>query len=253
MNANAWAALGMSVTDASRPADWETSPRVCLIESEPHVSVRHAFIHQCSFQVPYPKVKFVLYFRFHCLRFIFCIITAGKLRDSCGWFLELQRNGYEKDFRRTCSIDHCLRMPWRKIFACPEEDKKCGEKSCTLAWTNPVLCFVFPLCILLFCPFSTVYLWSKVQGQGMDGSQRVLNGTLVPHGGLMSDFLCVFQGSAGAQPSREREDGASICFLGASGEPAGNASTIPVNVMRFCQTLQTIMLQPVYEWSLHLT
>lgn len=87
----------------------------------------------------------------------------GKLCGSCGWFPGLLRNGSERDFRRTCSIDHCLSMPGRKMFACPEArtmDKKC----CTLAWSNPVLSFVFPLCILLF--LSSQYKQSSRPGHG---------------------------------------------------------------------------------------
>lgn len=84
MNANAWAALGMSVTNASRPEDWKKKNlfQVCLIQSEPRVSVRHAFIRQWSFQAPFPSVRFVLYFRFHCLRFIYSIKSVMKLCDS---------------------------------------------------------------------------------------------------------------------------------------------------------------------------
>lgn len=40
----------------------------------------------------------------------------------------------------------------------------------------------------------------------------------------MAAVLCVFQGSAGAEPSGEGEGGAAVCFLGATGEPAGKLS-----------------------------
>lgn len=49
-----------------------------------------------------------------------------------------------------------------------------------------------------FCPHSTMSLSSENQGQGMDGPQRALSGTVFPNGGLTTPFLCVFQGSAGA-------------------------------------------------------
>lgn len=39
----------------------------------------------------------------------------------------------------------------------------------------------------------------------------------------MFEFLCVFQGSIGAEPSREAEGSAAVRVLGATGEPAGEA------------------------------
>lgn len=92
--------------------------------------------------------------------------------------------GTAEEFKKTFKIDH---------FACPEGEtdaaKKRRNKCCTLAWTNPVFYFVSPLCILLFCPCSTV---SLSQGQGMDGPQRVLKKTVVPNRGFMSEgFVCV--------------------------------------------------------------
>ncbi len=166
-------------------------PRVCLIESEPHVSVRHAFIRQWSYQVPYPNVRFVL-FRFHCLTFIFSISVKGSVVA-----VDALRNGSGRDFRRTCSIDHCLSLPWRNIFACSE-----GE-SAARNMKNEVLHEQIPFSVLFCfsasCPLVLrVQYLSQAQGQGMDRPQGALNSTFGPNGGLMSEFLCVFQGSAGA-------------------------------------------------------
>lgn len=57
----------------------------------------------------------------------------------------------------------------------------------------------------------------------MDGAHRALSGTVIHNGGIMFEFLCVFQGSIGAEPSREAEGSAAVRVLGATGEPAGEA------------------------------
>lgn len=134
--------------------------------------------------------------------FIFSFILVENLCGSCGCFLGLLRNGSEKDLKRTLqyrslpeyALEETVCLPWERNQARIEIWTK---KRCTLAWTSPILCLVFLLCILLDCPHS-MSLSSKAQGQGMEGPQRALNRALFPNGGLMAEFLCVFQGSAGA-------------------------------------------------------
>lgn len=104
------------------------------------------------------------------------------------------------------------------MFACPEEENKCGRSE----MLHSCMLFCFPsLHLALFVLTVQSLSQAKAQGRVMEGPQRALNGTLVPNGGLMCGFLCVFQGSAGAQPSGEGEDNATVRFVGAPGEPAG--------------------------------
>lgn len=108
-----------------------------------------------------------------------------------------------KEFERTCSIVHCLSMSRRKMYACASEENKCSSEYVTrnvalLHVATPFSVLFFPVCILLLCPHSAVSLSSKAQGQGMDGPEGAVNRTRNPNRGLMSEYLCVFQGSAGA-------------------------------------------------------
>lgn len=130
-------------------ADLRIEKLLSIVSHPTGVSVRHAFIRQCSFQVPFSSVRFALYFRFHCLRFIFSIQSVIKaLVALCGCFPGTS----EKCYRISGGPDYCLILPW-KTFACPE-----GEKSEARNMEKEMLhscmyqshsLFCFPLCILL--------------------------------------------------------------------------------------------------------
>lgn len=169
MNANAWAALGMSVTDASKQASKQTwglkkLPLFPVLKSVSHWLRASCFcqtcIHSSVFfaRFPYPERKrFVLYFKFHCLRFIFSIIYSWKKKNSLWMFAGTSAE-------RFFQMEHCLSMSWRslpvlmeKISVARNMEKK---KSCTLlAWT----CFVFLLCILLFFVLSQYTVISQAK------------------------------------------------------------------------------------------
>lgn len=217
MYANAWAALGMSVTDASRPADWtkkkkKPPPECVLIEPEPHVSVRHAFISSVSSPGFTSKRKV-------------CTFCTSDFTAWDSYPALCQRGGEKKKvavavlwnfwgggsgswnpggpaaliIAWVCLGGTCLPVP-RKIISASRNKQR--EKRCTLAWANPsVLCFVFLLCILLFLSsqFSVSLSLSQSSGPGHGWtSEGLKNKALVPIGRLTSAFLCVFQGSAGA-------------------------------------------------------
>lgn len=120
MNANAWAALGMSVTDASKQASKQTwglkkLPLFPVLKSVSHWLRTSCFcqtcIHSSVFfaRFPYPERKrFVLYFKFHCLRFIFSIIYSWKKKNSLWMFAGTSAE-------RFFQMEHCLSMSWRSL------------------------------------------------------------------------------------------------------------------------------------------
>lgn len=169
---------------------------MCLIDSEPHVSVRHAFIRQCSLPG----------FHIQNVKGLYCTSSFTAWDSYSALYIFVEKKKLAVDVRwnfsgKVFQMEHCLSMSWRslpvlmeKISVARNMEKK---KSCTLlAWT----CFVFLLCILLFFVLSqyTVISQAKLKARAWMDLRGFLSRTLVPNGGLMSEILCVFQGSAGA-------------------------------------------------------
>lgn len=139
-------------------------------------------------------MRFVLYFRRHCLRFISILhrisISRGKKKLVPGSFDEWDR--FQEDVQHPSLPEYALRG---NVLPVPRNKNKTQLD----IWINEILhscmkqpfilCFVFLRCILLQCPHSTQYL---SQGRGMDGPQRALTGSAVTNGGAyMFEFLCV--------------------------------------------------------------
>lgn len=207
MYANAWAALGMSVTDASRPADWtkkkkKPPPECVLIEPEPHVSVRHAFISSVSSPGFTSKRKV-------------CTFCTSDFTAWDSYPALCQRGGEKKKvavavlwnfwgggsgswnpggpaaliIAWVCLGGTCLPVP-RKIISASRNKQR--EKRCTLAWANPsVLCFVFLLCILLFLSsqFSVSLSLSKFRARAWVDLRGLKKQGSRPH---RTAYVCVF-------------------------------------------------------------
>lgn len=67
-----------------------------LIESEPHVTVGHAFIRQCFIPGFISQHKV-----FTCSSFIFGFLSVEQLCGNCGFVWRVRASGSGKDFRRT--------------------------------------------------------------------------------------------------------------------------------------------------------
>lgn len=159
MNANAWAAMGMSISDASRPADWKICPESHRIRTSCYC--RTCFHSSVLFPDFISQHKV-----FNCSSFIFSFLWVEKLCGNYGSWSESQRSRSGEAFSRTCHVDHCLSMPCRKRFAWCEDGEEIRAEIWTFAWLRPILCLVFLLCIVLFSPESSVSLSTDSRPRG---------------------------------------------------------------------------------------
>lgn len=181
-----------------------------LIESEPRVTVGHASIRQCSSRVAHRSIRFLI------VRHSYSAFYQWKSSVATGFCLEGRTSGSGEDVRRTGRVAQCLDLPrgWKD-----------EGRTMNFLHESVPFCLVFLLCIVLFSPESSVSLSADSQGQVDEWTPESFERDAPAiMEGLCLLILCVFQGSAGAQPSREGEGCPAICFLGTSGEPAGKLS-----------------------------
>lgn len=165
MNANAWAALGMNNTNASRPTDWTSSPQSVSHRVKASCFCQTCICHSSVFfpgSISQPKVCIVPQISLPVIH-----IQHSIKCGSCGWSLELLRNSGRPFILIIAWV--CLGRKYLPVLREKKMQlKKWRKKCCTFAWTNPVFCFVYPLCILLFCPYSTLSLkaraWMDLRG-----------------------------------------------------------------------------------------
>lgn len=216
MNACAWAAMGMSVSDASRPCGLKDLPPN-LIESEPHVTVGHAFIRQCFLPGFISQHKV-----FNCSFIHIQLSIRGKVDLSLWICSEGQGSGSGKDFRRATVARVCLAG---KTLPAVRMERIKGEKYGLLHESVPFFVW-FSSSASCFSVLRVQYLFQRIleaRGDRRTAESFERDAPAIMEG-LRLLFLCVFQGSAGASASREGEGSAAVCFLGTTGEPAGELS-----------------------------